>query len=28
LNNHYAVPYDGGTKVIPDKWINNKIDPN
>jgi endonuclease YncB( thermonuclease family) len=28
LNNHYAVPYDGGTKVIPDKWINNKIDSN
>jgi endonuclease YncB( thermonuclease family) len=28
LNNHYAVPYDGGTKVIPEKWINNKIDPN
>jgi len=27
LNNHYAVPYDGGTKVVPAEWIHNKIDP-
>ena len=28
LENHYAVPYDGGKKIIPIEWINNKIDPN
>jgi len=28
LKNNYAVPYDGGTKIIPDEWKkNNKIDP-
>lgn len=27
LENHYAVPYDGGTKSIPQEWRANKIDP-